>query len=117
MDTFIWPPSAGGANTDIKYRTLSAQFGDGYSQVAPDGINNTDISVQLSWIGKTAEVLPIVNFLNEKGGVQAFYYTPPLGVRGTYRCKSHQVKSDGAGIHTITATFERGYIGDEHSNN
>lgn len=109
MDTFIWHPSAGGASTDIKYRTLSAQFGDGYSQAAPDGLNNSVKSIQLSFIGKSSELLPIINFLDAHGGARSFYYTPPLGVQGIYRCKNPQIKSDGADIHTITATFEQSF--------
>lgn len=110
MDTFIWQPSAGGASADIKYRTLNAQFGDGYSQVAADGINNSTTSVQLNFIGKSVAMQPIIDFLNAKAGVTAFYWTPALGVRGTYRCKNPQIKSDGGDMHTITATFEQVFI-------
>ena len=109
MDTFTWQPSAGGSAVDVKYRTLNAQFGDGYAQVAADGINNAVTSAQLTFIGKSADMQPIINFLNAKAGAVSFYWTPSLGTQGMYRCKNPQVKSDGADTHTITATFEQSF--------
>ncbi len=60
-------------------RVLSAQFGDGYAQIAPDGIN-TDISTfNITWsniLQGEAELL--FNFLAPRqGGLDSFYFTPP----------------------------------------
>ncbi|MFZ6726158.1 phage tail protein [Undibacterium sp. MH2W] len=107
MDTFNWQPFAGSTSLAPKYRTLNAQFGDGYSQVAADGINNVVNSAQLTFRGRSADMLPILSFLNAKAGVVSFYWTPPLGVQGTYRCKDVQPKQEEGDVYSISVTFQQ----------
>jgi phage-related protein len=55
MDTFTWYHNANPSGT-VKFRTLSARFGDGYEQTAPDGINNKLESWPLTFEGTSAAI-------------------------------------------------------------
>lgn len=105
-DTFTWVPLVGTQGTTA-LRTRKAQFGDGYSQAVPDGINNASDSWPLSFIGDAATVQPIRDFLAAHKGASSFYWTPPLGAQGLYRCEGYQVQALGGGVYTLTATFQQ----------
>src|SRR5574343_419898 len=77
-----------------EFRVLTAQFGDGYNQRTPDGMN----AVKQTW---NVQTIPLeaddfetcINFLYGKGGVTAFQWIPP----GSYThfkwiCKSYTVQ-------------------------
>lgn len=68
--------------TNVRVRTVS--LGDGYEQVAEDGINTRRSSYSLQHIGPVAEIAEISNFLLD-GVTTAFYFTPPHGTKGLYR--------------------------------
>ena len=105
-ETFAWAPqlNAQGATT---YRVLKAQFGDGYSQRAPDGINNEVQSWPLSFTGTGAYVTPIRDFLRRHGGAGRFAWTPPLGEAGLYVCGGFNLMPLGGDKYTLSATFEQ----------
>jgi len=51
-DLYFWPPyqaTPGGVSRDITPRVKVANFGDGYKQRSPDGINNIVDNWELSW--------------------------------------------------------------------
>jgi phage-related protein len=106
--TFTWPVQAKPTGA-IKLRTLSAKFGDGYEQVAADGINNIEQSWPISILGLAAEVTPARDFLNARQGYQSFFWTPPLGAPGYYRCRDYQLQHLGGGAYELTATFEQAF--------
>lgn len=60
-----------------KYRILNAEFGDGYSQTAPDGINNEirEVTVQYKNL-KTTEYETVIGFLRGLKGAYKFKFTP-----------------------------------------
>lgn len=107
-DTFIWKSDAtlsGGG----EFVTKKAQFGDGFSQEAPDGINN---DVQLWSVivnGYTHELAPVMEFIRAKAGGESFFWTPPLGVQGYYRCKKYSPVPQGSGLYTLTLEFQQVY--------
>lgn len=105
-DTFIWVPllsSPGGQTTD---RTKFIQFGDGYEQEAPDGINTETSTWQLTFIDKADVITAIRDFLRAHQGATPFYWTPPLDVPLLFKCKSRTPPTPlGAGNYTLTATF------------
>jgi phage-related protein len=103
---FNWKHDAKPSGTTT-FRVLTAQFGDGYRQTAADGINNKSDSWPLSFTGTAARVTPIRNFLNGLGGWQSFYWTPPLGAQGFYKCTSHELKHLGGDVYQLSATFEQ----------
>jgi phage-related protein len=106
--TFTWTPVAKPTGS-ATYSVLTAQFGDGYKQTAANGINNKSQSWPLSFIGTAATVTPIRDFLDARAGYQSFYWTPPLGTQGFYKCPSHNVRHLGGDAYELTATFEQSF--------
>lgn len=76
LQTFTPPikPSESSVRPEIKI--LEAQFGDGYTQVAPDGLNHIRDVLTLSWkMLRPAQADQIETFLRAHGGTTPFYYT------------------------------------------
>ena len=78
----IDPSQKSAANVDN--RQLKVQFGDGYQQRAPDGINNLVLSFDLSFDNRSEIVVKnILNFLQgtdifyQRNQTEAFFWTPP----------------------------------------
>jgi len=107
--TFTWTPYIEPTGTGT-FRVRSAQFGNGYRQVAGDGINNEVQSWPLTFRGKEAYVLEILTFLRSHKGFAPFTWTPPLGAAALFTCASYAATPHGAGLYTLTATFDQ-YFG------
>lgn len=105
---FQWCP-APDPTGDIKLRILRAQFGDGYSQRARDGINTVVETWSLMFVGKAAKVQAIDAFLRERGGDRSFHWTPPLGALGLYTCEQFQMRPQSLKIATLTASFVQSF--------
>lgn len=83
--TYNWPLQIQHQPTpQTTVRVRSTALGDGYEQVAEDGINTQRITYPLQHIGMTDEVKQIRDFLLA-GVVTAFYFKPPHGELGLYR--------------------------------
>lgn len=106
MDTFTWKPIGTPTGTST-FAVKKAQFGDGYSQEAADGINNESQSWPLQFAGSKAEMLALVAFLRAHAGYIGFYWTPPLGVQGIYKAPSFSPTPQGGDVYTVSATFEQ----------
>jgi phage-related protein len=106
LSTFT-PPVAPSPGTGIKrkLRLLQAEFGDGYTQPTPDGINHMRKTLTLKWDSLTeAQMKAIDDFLSDHAGTQPFYYRPaghaaPL----KWTCAEWEASVDG--VWRITATF------------
>lgn len=107
-NTFTWPVQAKPTGT-TRLRVLTAKFGDGYEQVAADGINNKEQSWPITVKGVQAQVTPARDFLDARGGFQSFFWTPPLGAQGYYRCSEYDLAHAGGGIWELTATFKQAF--------
>ena len=107
-DTFNVCPTPDSQGTTT-LRTRVAQFGDGYSQAVPDGINNRVYAWALVWRGKSATMAPIAAFLDAHQGATSFYWTPPgLGSpQGLYRCASYTAQCQGNDAWQVSATFQQ----------
>lgn len=106
--TFTWQPLTNPIGKH-NFRTLTAQFGDGYVQEVSDGINNLVSSWQLSFQDMASGITPIVTFLNDHRGYKPFKWTPPLSsVSKLYVVKEYdvQVIAGACPIYRLTATFE-----------
>lgn len=105
MDTFAWIPDSG-AGEKAAPRLLSAQFGEGYNQSAPDGLNFDMRPRNLSFSDRSiSEATAIDVFLSGKNGCTTFLYThATTGVTKKYRCQDWNVVDSG-NLRTITATF------------
>ena len=74
---FIWSPSYA-STVGLQPKVTNIQFGDGYSQRIQTEINNTLLSLSLSFDGRDYnEALAIIHFLIDKRGVDYFMFTPP----------------------------------------
>jgi phage-related protein len=94
----FWPttvPISYESSKKVTPRILIAKFGDGYEQRTPDGINimprSGTIKVdQLRFADpkdpSTAQknIQFLDNWLRQTQGVQAFFFTPPYDVQGTF---------------------------------
>ncbi len=73
-------------------RTLAlneAEFGDGYTQASPRGLNHQRLTITLKWEGLTPSQKDALEaFFVQHGGYRAFAYTP-LGFSGALKwtCK------------------------------
>ena len=89
---------------------LEADFGDGYSQPTPNGINHIKRKVELAWGGLTYEQMEqIIDFFTRMEGTKPFYYRP-FGSRHTLKwtCKQFSETAD-EGVWKIQATLEQSY--------
>ncbi len=74
---FEWVPSYNSKIT-IKPSTKRVQFGDGYSSVAPDGINTTLLPFDLIFEKRSdAEARALIHFFELHQGSRRFVFTPP----------------------------------------
>jgi phage-related protein len=105
-ETFTWCPIVEPTGTGT-LKVKKSQFGDGYQQVAADGINNQSESWPLTFRGSEAAIRPIKDFLVARGGAQSFYWTPPLGDQALWICETYSLTPLGGGMYTLTATFEQ----------
>lgn len=95
-----------GTNFKPQVKLLEAEFGDGYSQPTPDGINHIRETVELKWDGLAeCEMHAINDFFKERKGSDAFYYKPagfskPL----KWTCKEW-TRDLSDGVWRMSATF------------
>lgn len=108
-DTFTWSVDEN-TEGDVTFRLRTAQFGDGYSQVVADGLNAKieQWSVVISDL-YADEMAPITAFLDSHVG-ESFYWTPPDGTQGLYRCTQYKKTPKAANLRTITATFQQVFV-------
>lgn len=107
MPTFTPPsdPQISGEESH-GYRVLNAQFGDGYEQVAGDGLNVKEYSINLNWAALSkADADSIATFLDGRAGSEAFDYTiPGDSTAKKFRCDSWSRTRTGA-FDSISSTF------------
>ena len=66
------------SQSQVKFRVLSAQFGNGYEQVKPDGINNAYSEWSVVWESVTqTERDTITSTLYAAGASEIIAWTPP----------------------------------------
>ncbi|MGX4728075.1 phage tail protein [Pseudomonas corrugata] len=108
METFTWVPDKEPSGT-VSFRVKSAKFGDGYEQVAEDGINNKTQSWPLTFTGPKARIAEIKAFLDNQKGATAFSWTEPFGEVLLMRCKEYQPTHVGGNVYRLSATFEQAF--------
>jgi phage-related protein len=113
LQTFT-PPKAPsvGASAEPKIKLFEAEFGDGYTQRSPAGLNHIRETWDLKFeLLTAAESASIRAFLNARGGgVEAFLYTPP-GEAAPVRVIAKKWKRtfDETDRQTITLTLEQDF--------
>ncbi|MGU0055975.1 phage tail protein [Enterobacter hormaechei] len=63
VETYSWRSQLGACAIEYSQAVRAAQFGDGYEQVADNGINSTAIQVPMKHTGNESEVDRIRDFL------------------------------------------------------
>lgn len=104
------PPSPGTTDKP-EFKVLRADFGDGYSAAAPNGLNSVRRVLSLAWDTLLPEqARAITGFLQARAGAEAFFYTPSdeqAPVRWT--CEDYTDKRGEGGLRTVTATFRQSF--------
>lgn len=99
-----------GTNHKPAVSLFEADFGDGYSQPTPKGINHIKKTTTLKWTVLTTEQADeIEDFFERMGGSQPFYFQP-FGVRRAMKwtCKEWERTTEG-GIWSMTATLVQSF--------
>ena len=66
-----------GANSNAEYRARDIQFGDGYNQRAPDGINTDLREYTLEFKGNVDYITDLDSFFTRHKGVKSFKWQAP----------------------------------------
>lgn len=107
IDIFIWPLQVDGSGeVSATHKVRSVALGDGYEQLASDGINTKRLAYPLVWKGDPVTAKQISDFLDAHT-IRAFVFTPPGGVKGLYR-----VKPGSEIVNTFISTRVRGVKAD-----
>ncbi|MGU7780534.1 phage tail protein [Burkholderia sp. PU8-34] len=106
-DTFNWSPTVQGYGGDTTLRVRKAEFGDGYTQRAADGLNNRQSTYNLRFVGKADKIAAILAFLDAHAGAVSFYWTPLFRPKGRFVCEKYSEPTKDGAVYTITAQFEQ----------
>jgi len=108
MPTFTWTAEFGSQKT--KQPVVSQiKFGDGYEQRQTTGLNTNPQKWDLQFNNRdTSEIDDIDDFLDARGGVESFDWTPPRASDAIkVVCRQWQRTLASAQFDTLTATFEQ----------
>lgn len=110
VETYKWRSQLGAGAVEYSQTVRATQFGDGYEQVADNGINSTAIQVPMKHTGSEEEVNAVRNFLLEHT-VKAFIITPPGEEKGLYRVVADSVRKNqiSSKFAELTFTIKRAY--------
>jgi phage-related protein len=108
-----------GANYDLEPKVIKAQFGDGYAQRRPAGINTQARmwSVEMRNI-TTQTCTDVLDFLKARNGVDVFSWTPPrtdASQTESVICPSWtfgygDLLDDGSRLYNVTMKFEQVFV-------
>lgn len=90
----------------VKVRSLNVQFGDGYRQIAGDGINSVSEEWPITIIGELEPMKAARDFLREHAG-SSFLWTTPMGERIRVTSNDYQLQPVGGRLYTLSATFQQ----------
>lgn len=111
METFTWRPLIE-TPSDTEFNVASMQFGDGYKQAIPFGINTKKDSYNLTFKGHKTKIDAIKAFLDARNGAEAFLWTPKGESQAIFECKAyqrinHSGNDSNDGIWSLMAKFEQ----------
>ena len=112
MTVHVFSPSvipSVGSSVNSSARVLVADFGDGYSQRAADGINNIDTTVSLQWNNLTGtQANSIDSFFMQMGGYESFYYTLPTeSIAKKWACEKWDKSYQTGGMVNLNCELKR----------
>ena len=108
LEIFEWVGTYGSSRA-VTPNILSADFGDGYSQDIPNGINSTPENVTLSFQLTPDDASSCYAFLKRQGGTKRFWLTLPDEVDPIKVKTVGEFKKEWTnwGWYTVTATFKQ----------
>lgn len=112
LQTFSPPiPPSPGTTAKPKLKLLKAEFGDGYTQSARDGLNHIRKTLSLEWeILLPDQAKQITDFFELQGGDIPFYYTPSDETTPIkWTCEEWDDKRTDGGLRNVTCTFEQSF--------
>lgn len=95
-----------GANRTKRPNVLITQFGDGYEARFPVGINTNKSRWSVSFTYPDAVAAAICDFLDARGGHEAFRWTDPRGKVSDFKCAEWSDRREGQGVVRISAEFQ-----------
>ena len=111
IETFSWRIQAASQSpTKSTDNIRKVQFGDGYSQVSGNGINEESLSYEFSFSGDVKTALDIYNFLR-RHKTKSFAFKPPFGELALWRVGANTLQQTPLSkkIISVTATFEQAF--------
>jgi phage-related protein len=107
--TFVWQPDFEAARAKT-LKIKAAQFGDGYAQRSPDGLNANVDGWDLNFANITdVEADQIMLFLDAMGGVKSFKWKNPDGVLRRYICTDYGRTYGKNENNTVRAKFVQSF--------
>lgn len=89
-------------------RIKKVEFGDGYTQEAPDGLNYNLYTWGLNWETLTqTEKTTMENFLVARKGYETFLWSDPSAIQYRVKCRSWSVTEIAPKIYSIKCTFNQ----------
>lgn len=107
-DTFTWRAEIASSGSG-EFPMRSSNFGDGYTQDSPTGLNNEKQKWNVSVSGYSANVGPVLDFIRAHKGIAFFWKAPLTSAPGYYVCVSYSSSDQGGDFWTITMQFEQRY--------
>lgn len=104
-----------GSTREANPRLRAVKFGDGYEQIAPDGINHNPLRFSVAFAKRSRrEAQYILDFLEARGGYEEFYWVPPAPYdsRRLFRAKTWKHIPHEFNDEEITADFEQVFTPD-----
>lgn len=96
-----------GTSVTVEPRILRNDFGDGYSQRTPDGLNTIRRVWRAQWNNiLQSEANTLVAFFKSLKGVLVFTWTGPADSAGQFICKTWSMTPITGGFANLTAEFD-----------
>lgn len=105
---YFYPPvdPSPGSRRSQEIKLLEAEFGDGYTQVAPRGLNHIRRKLTLNWEALTLDQRDqIIAFFESLMGYAPFAYTPYGESAPIYWTCKQWDHGTNSGVWTVTAEF------------
>lgn len=104
VDKFKWRTMGNPKCTDSS-NINEVRFGDGYTQLSSNGINNNSETWELTYTGEKEEIAKVRAFLNSHI-INSFKWVNPFGEEKLYRVVNQSIESEFVGGKVVSLTFQ-----------
>jgi phage-related protein len=106
MSDFNYQPQSSQSSVNKKPDVLKSRFGEGYEQRLANGINNKLRTWSLTFLRASVDIIAIELFLDEKGGVNSFTWTPLDFSETTIICREWDYNYLNGDARSLSCVFE-----------